>query len=217
MEVKAKQRLIGTLVFLAIVAIFLPLLFRNPRPSTGLTMTTIIPPAPDKPIVQLQLPPSAPPPVETPLSPTNALNSTPKPIVKPSPSPAVPVSKPKKVVKAKKTHSLESLLSKTPTAWIIQVASFVHHDYAKHLLQQLRAKGFDAYLQKSREGKVITRVFIGPEISRDKINKIQKKLKRQMRLNGVIKKYYFVTPRESGEIQGVAPYWLHMSYSSPLG
>ncbi|MBW5802427.1 sporulation protein [Coxiella endosymbiont of Ornithodoros amblus] len=197
MEVKAKQRLIGTLVLLAIVAIFFPLLFRNPRPSTGLTMTTTIPPAPDKPIVQLQLPPSAPPPVETPLSPINALNSTPKPIIKPSLLPDVPASKPKKVVKAKKIHSLESLLSKTPTAWIIQVASFVHHGYAKHLLKQLRAKGFDAYLQKNREGEVITRVFIGPEINRDKINKIQKKLKQQTRLNGVIKKYYSVSPAKA--------------------
>ncbi|AZV75808.1 SPOR domain-containing protein [Coxiella burnetii] len=198
MEIKAKQRLIGALVLLAIVAIFLPLLFHNPRPSTGLTMTTTIPPAPDKPVVQLQLPPSAPPPVETPLLQTNTVDLTPKqPIVQPSLPPVMPVPQPKKVVKVNKPHSLESLLSKTPTAWIIQVASFVNPDYAKHLLQQLRAKGFDAYLQESHEGKVITRVFIGPEINRDKINKIQKELKQQMRLNGVIKKYYPVIPAKA--------------------
>ena len=197
MEVKAKQRLIGAVVLLAIIAIFLPLLFHNPCPSTALTMTTTIPPAPNKPIVQLQLPPSAPPSGEASLPPTNDLASTPKPIVKHSPPLIVPVSKPKKVVKANKTHSLEFLLSKTPTAWIMQVASFVNHRYAKHLMQQLRAKGFDACLQESREGKVITRVFIGPEINRDKINKIQKELKRQMRLNGVIKKYYPLIPAKA--------------------
>lgn len=55
MEIKIKQRLIGAVVILAVGAIFLPLLFHNPHPTTSLSMVTTVPKAPDKLEVQLQL------------------------------------------------------------------------------------------------------------------------------------------------------------------
>ncbi len=59
MQAKTKQRLIGGIVLLAVVAIFLPLLFHNSRPSMNLQLSTETPQAPAKPEVQLQLPPIA--------------------------------------------------------------------------------------------------------------------------------------------------------------
>jgi len=56
MQTKTKHRIIGGIVLLAIVAIFLPLLFHNSRPSMDLKLSTQVPSPPAKPEVQLQLP-----------------------------------------------------------------------------------------------------------------------------------------------------------------
>ena len=56
METKNKQRIIGGIVLLAVLAIFLPLLFHNSRPSTQLKISGDIPKAPNTPDIQLQLP-----------------------------------------------------------------------------------------------------------------------------------------------------------------
>ncbi|WP_423063833.1 SPOR domain-containing protein [Candidiatus Paracoxiella cheracis] len=66
MQTKTKQRVIGGIVLLAVVAIFLPLLFHNSRPSADLKLSTNVPLAPAKPEVQLQLPAiSSPKPIST--------------------------------------------------------------------------------------------------------------------------------------------------------
>ncbi len=56
MQLRTKQRLIGALVLIALLAIFLPLLFHHSRPSAELTLSTKMPPKPQQPQVQLQLP-----------------------------------------------------------------------------------------------------------------------------------------------------------------
>ena len=178
MEIKAKQRMIGAIVLLAIVAIFLSLLLHNPNPSTNLSMTTTAPLALNKTIVQLQLLPSVPKIDSTGLQSTSSL--------------PVLVSKStqsKNLVQQHAPYYVKSLFSKIPIAWTIQVAVFTNHDNARRLLQQLQKKGFDAYLKRTYEDKIITRVFIGPEINHNKLHKIQEELKKRIRLNGIIKKY----------------------------
>lgn len=207
MEIRTKQRLIGGLVLLAVVAIFLPLLFHNPHPSTNsLSMPTpvvLVPPAPSKPVVQLQLPPS--PSAKSAAGKTLSTSSSklstqkPQPLQMPAKETAVlTVSdssvpekiKPKKISGKPKPHPTQLFLSTSPPeAWVIQVASFSDSDNAKRLLNQLRARGFDAYSCQSKGKKTIIRVFIGPDIDRNKIDQIQKELKQQLQLNGVIRKY----------------------------
>ena len=81
------------------------------------------------------------------------------------------------------------LSTSPPEAWVIQLASFSDFDNGKRLLNQLHAKGFDAYSRQSKGKKTIIRIFVGPDIDRNKIDQIQKELKQQLRLNGVIRKY----------------------------
>ena len=181
MEIKAKQRLIGAIVLLAIVAIFLSLLLHNPDPSTNLSMTTTTPLALNKSIVQLQL--LSPVPKIDDSTGLRSTSSLPVPVL------ASKSIQSKNLVQQHTPYDIKSLFSKIPIAWIIQVAVFKNHDNARHLLQRLQKKGFDAYLKRTYEDKIITRVFIGPEIDRNKLNKIQKELKKQIRLNGIIKKY----------------------------
>ena len=204
MEIKAKQRLIGAAVLLAILTIFVPLLFFNPHLSTSLSIRTTIPRDSEKKIVaNLQLFPCTlsttlySSPVETPLphttsstpvawKPTSVMEMT---AIHPS-LPTLPMfEKQQKLKKIKKSYSLKSLSPSTTTAWIMQVASFSNYENAMRLLQQLRSNGLDAYIQQRREGEIIARVFVGPQINHDKMDKIQKKLQRQMRLNSIIRKY----------------------------
>lgn len=56
MKLQTKQRVIGGLVLLALVAIFLPVLFHNKQPSTQLSLSTKIPPPPPAPKAVLTLP-----------------------------------------------------------------------------------------------------------------------------------------------------------------
>lgn len=234
MEIKIKQRLIGVVVILSVGAIFLPLLFHNPHPTSSLSMVATVPKAPDKLEVQLQL--SEPImlkekatlkaiPIPSKLITTESKEKT---IPSTSQSAEVPLStvssespaKPKAVtisqtevsstqhhefnvaekspeikqkVAVKKPHLLANLLlSRTPKAWVIQVASFVNQDNAKQLLKQLQASGFDAYIRQSNEGKKVSRIFVGPLIDYAKIIEIQKELKQNLHLKGVIKRYQMV-------------------------
>lgn len=198
MNIKEKQRLVGAVVLLTIIAIFFLLSFYKVRSSNNLSMITIISHAPNKNIVtNLQLP-----------SYTISFNPSlkEKPIQKASFTPTVTstswklmsgiaitdkfrslMSEPNKLKIIKKSYSLK-LPPTTLKEWTIQVASFSNHDNAIRLLQQLRSNGLNAYLQEKHEGNIITRVFVGPHINYKKIDKIQKKLQRWMRLNSIIKK-----------------------------
>ncbi len=53
MEIKTKQRLVGGLVLLALLAIFLPVLFHTSRPSTAAHLSVKIPPKPPEPQMTL--------------------------------------------------------------------------------------------------------------------------------------------------------------------
>ncbi|MFW0089118.1 MAG: SPOR domain-containing protein [Coxiella endosymbiont of Haemaphysalis japonica] len=97
----------------------------------------------------------------------------------------------KKIPIEKLPSSLNSLLSMTPKAWVIQVASFVNQDNVKRLLDRLQASGFDIYTRQSNEGKIARRIFVGPVVDYAKIIQIQKELKK-MHLNGVIERYQTV-------------------------
>lgn len=80
--------------------------------------------------------------------------------------------------------------SSVPKAWVIQVASFSSQANATYLVKQLRAKGFNVYARQNQlDGRMIVRIYVGPEINQNKIKKIQQQLKQQFRLKGVIKRY----------------------------
>lgn len=109
------------------------------------------------------------------------------------PSSVPGIIKPKKISWKhwkQKFYPAQLLLSTAPLAvWIIQVASFSNSDNAKRFLNQLRSKGFDVCSYQNKGKKTIIRVFVGPIINRNKIDQIQKQLKQQLQLNGVVKKY----------------------------
>lgn len=189
MNTQAKQRMVGGLVLLALLAIFLPIFFGNPNPGTQnvqLSSKTAAPPA--SPRVELQLPPmpskvvavKRPAPVKLPVIAT----VSPKPAVHPHSSKPTLIKKVKAPVKA-------LAVGAESTAWVVQLASFSSQDNADRLIKRLRAAGYDAYTRSrhAAAGKTLIQVFVGPEIKRARVDALLLQLKEKYRLSGVVKRY----------------------------
>lgn len=72
-------------------------------------------------------------------------------------------------------------------AWVIQVGSFSSETNAFALRDQLQAKGFTSFVEKSQgAGSASFRVRVGPEILRSEATSIQSRLKKEMALDGVV-------------------------------
>lgn len=74
--------------------------------------------------------------------------------------------------------------------WIVQVGTFSDQANAEKLNKQLKANNYPSFLQpitlaKSRKA---TRVRVGPFGSQTKANEIRDALKRQLKINGFVKK-----------------------------
>lgn len=75
-------------------------------------------------------------------------------------------------------------------AWAVQIGSFAQKNNADKLVQQLRSKGFAAYVDRAKSGRMtVERVFVGPEAKRAHAEELVKKLKHAFQLKGVVVKY----------------------------
>src|SRR3989339_270010 len=76
-------------------------------------------------------------------------------------------------------------------AWVIQVGVFSDSDHAEQLLQILRKEGFGSYTQTihTQEGKILTKVFVGPNMSKKTIETMLQTLKSKYHLNGIVTHY----------------------------
>jgi len=72
-------------------------------------------------------------------------------------------------------------------SWILQVASFKDKKKALKLRDELRAKQYITHItERQQDSGNIWRVRIGPDLSKQKIQKIQDKLDKEMGLRGLI-------------------------------
>lgn len=95
--------------------------------------------------------------------------------------PKAPVARPRKVTKTAST---------APSAWVIQVGSFIARDNALKLRNRLRKKGFTAFVENIGSGaNQVFRVRIGPELDRAKANRLQARLSKDMNLKGIVVSY----------------------------
>ncbi|MCB1827347.1 MAG: SPOR domain-containing protein [Coxiellaceae bacterium] len=175
MQAKTKQRLVGLFILLAIIAIFLPLIFHNSHPTTQFASVAI----PKKPKVEVialnDNKQSDDPKVSTEIPPKPENLPAPA-ITEPKPEPVVAVKAPvkepmhKSVIIHKQTHHAKKKMhikklshyqsdqARTrseqkglkkfiaqPNAWAVQLGTFGDKANAHRLIQQLRKKGFDAY------------------------------------------------------------------------
>ncbi|MBV1920516.1 MAG: SPOR domain-containing protein [Pseudomonadales bacterium] len=75
-------------------------------------------------------------------------------------------------------------------AWTVQVAAFSKLENAKALQLKLISKSYMAYIvSNGGKDKALHRVFVGPELRKNRARIIQQALKKEFKLAGMIKSY----------------------------
>ena len=209
MEQKAKQRLIGAVVLVALAVIFIPMMLKGPVDRGTVNVPIEIPPRPNMPVSGQtpaegdRMAQQTPTPVygenatapadNTPSTQDSATETdeTPGP-TKPEPA-AAPAQQP--VSSAKPTESAptrksEPVATKTPpelAEWAVQVGSFRNKPNALGLRDQLRKKGYDAYVDEVKlDGKPLYRLRVGPVAKRPKAEELAHKLKSEEKMNALV-------------------------------
>lgn len=209
-----RQRLIGALVLMALLAIIVPF-FLGDQPGTSAEDIASIPPAPEQ-IPGADLPidegtseapvgevtadtviDAATPPATTPV-PDSAAVATPvpaatpaqPPVSKPTPeisSPAPTATAPARAPAASLSGATRNPVKAPASAWVVQLGSFSSERNAWALRDKLRNKGYHAFVERVSEGsKMVIRVRIGPELQRAKAEAVQQKLEKEMKIKGIV-------------------------------
>lgn len=166
MEKALKQRLTGAIILVILGVIFIPLLLDGAGHHARFSKNVDIPP---EPVIKIkswdelkEIPAN-----ESPVSIQTAEKAT-----KPKTAPVKP---------AKKTTK------PSINAWALQLGSFSQQTNALVLRDQLRAKGYRAFVEKSaKSGKTSFKVLIGPDLDRSKVEKIAKKLKSKEKIDSIV-------------------------------
>lgn len=198
LERRLKQRIVGAAVLLALMVVFLPMLFNReddqrrvrveapPMPAMPAPVVTpsqsVAVPEPQPEVVQegAQLAPAgqvqtpsveqaAPSPVPPPLE--RGVQTQP-PAPQAAPAPAQPAPR----------LDVDGL----PVAWSVQLASLSSRARAEELQQKLRAQGHDAYI-RSVDG--MNRVFVGPLLERADAERVREQIARQLRLSPIVVRF----------------------------
>jgi len=185
-----KHRLIGVLVFCAIAAAFLPVLFHHPHPElSARAAATLSEDSSADQQIQVQLPQQAVAPVKV-LNPVQAAQQTPEVSEKLLKTTNVAPQAPSKAAVQNAASQALSLSSDIPTAWVIKLGTFKAAENAKNLLTKLRSSGLTAYTREvKQQGRSFVRVYVGPQISRHQTEVLQQKLQTEFGVSGVIAKY----------------------------
>lgn len=76
------------------------------------------------------------------------------------------------------------------TGWAVQLGAFSRHDNAVALVKELRNKGYTAFVDADRtQDDTLTRVLVGPELERADALAMQKRLKQEFKLDGMVIRY----------------------------
>ncbi len=179
---RLKQRIVGAIVLVALAVIFIPMILDGGRDELPI-FTTNIPPQPEamKPLQDMQLPKTAEPPpaVVSPMARIPIDEHSPKELPA---SPPTPLPDTKSEVSDAKPATGEE-----PKAWVVQVGSFGNRENALRMRDKLRDKHFAVFVERvtTKEGDVF-RVRVGPEIRKTTAETMRDKLKRELKLDGVV-------------------------------
>lgn len=213
MQAKIKQRWIGVLILLAMLAIFLPLIFHNERPEIKKETIPALPPQPkievnlkvssnEKSTAEAVAPENAPTETDQKLEITESKPVIQKPIETQSkPVPVVQQPQSPKEVNQEVNKNFSSLDSQkkvlanymeAPQAWTIQLGTFSNINNANKLVAQLRKAGFDVYshsISDLKTGKQMVRVYVGPEIKKENALQLKDQLQSRFHLRGILQEY----------------------------
>jgi len=178
-----KKRLVGAIVLVALAVIFLPMVLEGDKRSGIPLFGSNVPEPPENRVGMVDIPLQVPPPrpeapvvVEHELPPLAAAPATPVP--EPAPAPVAPQPKPAAPVQPVKPAEIpQSPKPAAAAAWAVQVGSFAESANASRLRDNLRGKGYPAYVEQVKlTSGTSYRVRVGPALSRADAEAIQAKL-----------------------------------------
>ncbi|SDR78995.1 SPOR domain-containing protein [Pseudomonas oryzae] len=194
---RLKQRIVGAAVLLALVVVFLPMLFQ--RQDEQRPVQVEAPPMPAiPPVMPLPAEPVVVPEPQVAAMPAESADSAvedaaPTVAGAPSDQPAVQAlqqSQPTPVQAAEPQATpvgagrldVEGL----PLSWTVQLASLSSRARAEELQGRLRKQGYNAYI-RSVEG--MSRVFVGPLIERGEAERVSAQIARQYKLSPIVVRF----------------------------
>ena len=198
-----KQRLVGSIVLVALAILFWPIIFVQPTNDSPL----VLPAVPTPPTVNTSI-------IESPELPVSSLRDQ---YQAPSVNPATQASADEATIlrgdveqtiadassQLPEAGSIDSPTTRKsapvstaidgdgfPQSWVLQVAAVETQSRANTLVQQLQAKGYEAFARELKRGdRPLWRVQIGPKLERDKLNKIKPIVDKAFGVNATILRY----------------------------
>lgn len=206
MDAMKKQRIVGGVVLGALLLILVPMVLDFSRDEESSDLNVVVPSAPDPKKMEVlpldvwseQRTPEVeretviePAPLAEPSlidRPVETAPVMPQEIEKPVAeieSKSEPKSKPEPVA------AREDKVSSIDSGWVVQVVSVSHEDKAIKLRDELRAKGYKAFIVKGDAGggRSVYRVRVGPELLRTTADQIKLKLRQDTKLDGLVMQY----------------------------
>lgn len=159
MEAPLQQRIVGAIVLVTLGVIFIPALLDGSGYRTRQAQD-----------IEVKEKPAFPPPKQKKLK----AIETPLKNIKQSQKQALATDK-------KQPHR------KPVKSFALQVGTFASDENAKKMRDELRKAGYTTYVKKvTAKGKTSYRVRIGPELEREKLNKLKAKLKKTRKIDSYI-------------------------------
>lgn len=187
MDQRLKERITGTTVLLLLAVVLIPLVLDDSRVvETGIT-TTNIPEQPDEEFTTRLVPI----PEQDDVVPAEEdADDSPAQVaaVDANPEQTEIAAEPEPVADAADAEIETAAL----TGWVVQVGSFSRKN-ADSLNEKLRAEGYPSYVVDepvtAKDGSLLYRVRIGPEVLQSKALELKGKIKKEMDLDGFVLNY----------------------------
>lgn len=189
MKQATKQRIVGTVVLLALGLIFLPIIFDG-EGSYQPPVSSRIPEPPEVPILAEPVP-SRPAIIAERDAPEPAADTAPE--APAEQTQAEPTEPEVEVVESEPAFQREIPRledSGLPAGWVVRLGTFSNADNANNLVERLQSAGYKGYAREveSNQGRM-TAVYVGPWLERERVEEFQRQLQEQFDLAGMIVRY----------------------------
>ena len=200
MKEATKQRIVGTVVLLALGLIFLPIIFDG-QGSYQVPVTSRIPDPPAVPILpepeierpqilaEREVSPSAPSNIDAEVESAVEAQAETEDTAEPADSAGQEVE----VVESQ--PDFERSVPQfgedgLPEGWVVRLGTFANSTNASNLVNRLQDSGYKAYSRNVvNDQGTLTAVFVGPWLQRDQVEEYQRQLQEQFQLSGMIVRY----------------------------
>lgn len=185
MDQQLKERLVGAAVLVVLTAIFVPMVLDGPEPPAAVPAT--LAPAPvdastfgydlNAPLPGAAAPATA---AGAAPAPAPATVASTAPAAKPAAATASTSTPMPSVAEAPKPKAAEPAPKPAAAGWAAQVGSFSKEATAKTIAEDLKRRGFKAFVMEHREdGKTLYRVRVGPVATREAADALGRKVTQQ--------------------------------------